>query len=59
MYAGAEQVVDKYEKKCLDQSPDECYDLGQAAAQREYTFIFTTCLLSMCIPLLMFDFMSV
>jgi hypothetical protein len=26
-------VVDKYEKQCLDDSPDECYDLGQAAAQ--------------------------
>jgi hypothetical protein len=26
-------VVTKYEKQCLDDSPDECYDLGQAAAQ--------------------------
>ena len=33
--AGADQVVDKYEKQCLDDSPDECYDLGHAAAQRE------------------------
>jgi hypothetical protein len=32
---GAEQVVDKYEKQCLDDNPDECYDLGNAAAQRE------------------------
>ena len=33
--AGADQVVDKYEKQCLDDSPDECNDLGQAAAQRK------------------------
>jgi hypothetical protein len=26
-------VVAKYEKQCLENSPDECYDLGQAAAQ--------------------------
>ena len=30
---GAQQVVDKYEKQCLDDTPDECNDLGQAAAQ--------------------------
>ena len=30
--AGASQVVEKYEKKCLDDSPDECNDLGLAAA---------------------------
>lgn len=29
---GAEQVVDKYDKQCLE-NPDECYDLGHAAAQ--------------------------
>ena len=34
--AGADQVVDKYEKQCLEESPDECYDLGHAAAQREF-----------------------
>jgi hypothetical protein len=28
-----DQVVAKYEKQCLDDTPDECYDLGQAAAQ--------------------------
>jgi hypothetical protein len=28
-----DQVVAKYEKQCLENSPDECYDLGQAAAQ--------------------------
>ena len=32
----AQQVVDKYEKKCLDDTPDECYDLGQAAAQSKW-----------------------
>jgi hypothetical protein len=30
--AGADQVVQKYEKRCLDSSPDECNDLGYAAA---------------------------
>ncbi|KAL7506715.1 hypothetical protein ACHAXN_004503 [Cyclotella atomus] len=33
MKKGADQVVAKYEKQCLDDTPDECYDLGQAAAQ--------------------------
>jgi hypothetical protein len=30
--AGASQVVEKYEKKCLENSPDECNDVGLAAA---------------------------
>jgi hypothetical protein len=34
--AGAEQVVDKYEQMCLAY-PDECVDLGNAAAQREFS----------------------
>jgi hypothetical protein len=34
MAQGAAQVVEKYEKQCLDDSPDECNDLGQAAAQQ-------------------------
>jgi len=33
MEKGAEQVVAKYEKQCLDDTPAECNDLGQAAAQ--------------------------
>ena len=37
--AGADQVVAKYEKQCLDDSPDECSDLGEAAAQ-EIAFEF-------------------
>jgi hypothetical protein len=41
--AGADQVVEKYEKQCLDDSPDECYDLGQAAAQRK---LFHICLMT-------------
>lgn len=32
---GAHQVVDKYEKQCLDDNPDECNDLGNAAAIRK------------------------
>jgi hypothetical protein len=31
---GAQQVVEKYEYECLGESPDECYDLGLAAAQQ-------------------------
>lgn len=49
MQKGADQVVQKYEKKCLDDSPDECYDLGQAAAQRELhieSFVFQLLLLN-------------
>ncbi|KAL3784826.1 hypothetical protein ACHAWO_005822 [Cyclotella atomus] len=30
---GADQVIEKYEKQCLENSPDECYNLGHAAAQ--------------------------
>ena len=35
--AGAQQVIDKYEKQCLEDSPDECNDLGVAAAQGNHT----------------------
>jgi len=31
--SGADEVVTKYEKKCLEDNPDECTDLGNAAAQ--------------------------
>ena len=31
---GAEQVVDQYENQCLDDTPEECNDLGQAAASK-------------------------
>eukprot|EP00956_Cyclotella_meneghiniana_P011474 scaffold16121_cov68-Cyclotella_meneghiniana.AAC.2 len=31
--AGADQVIEKYEKQCLEDTPDECEDLGVAAAQ--------------------------
>ena len=37
--AGAEQVVDKYEKQCLNESPDECNDLGQVAAQSKFVYL--------------------
>ena len=30
--AGASQVVEKYEKYCLEDSPDECNEVGLAAA---------------------------
>ena len=30
---GADQVIMKYEKKCLDDNTDECTDLGNAASQ--------------------------
>lgn len=30
---GADQVVQKYEKLCLENTSDECDDLGVAAAQ--------------------------
>ncbi|KAL3784827.1 hypothetical protein ACHAWO_005823, partial [Cyclotella atomus] len=30
--SGADQVVQKYEKRCLDNSPDECNDVGLSAA---------------------------
>lgn len=33
--AGADQVVAKYEKRCLENTADECTDLGIAAAQGE------------------------
>jgi hypothetical protein len=33
MYQGADQVVQKYEKECLEDTADECNDLGIAAAQ--------------------------
>ncbi len=33
--AGADQVVQQKQEKCLNDSPDECYDLGIAAAQGE------------------------
>ena len=33
--AGADQVIMKYEKKCLDDNTDECTDLGNAASQGE------------------------
>eukprot|EP00804_Cyclotella_cryptica_P004703 CCRYP_019116-RA/>CCRYP_019116-RA protein AED:0.08 eAED:0.08 QI:0/0.66/0.75/1/1/1/4/365/330 len=35
---GAEQVIDKYERECLGDSPDDCSDLGNAAAQGKFTF---------------------
>lgn len=31
--AGADQVIEKYEKQCLEDTADECEDLGVAAAQ--------------------------
>lgn len=31
--AGANKVVFEYEKQCLEENPDECVDLGKAAAQ--------------------------
>ncbi|KAL7478469.1 hypothetical protein ACHAW6_004235 [Cyclotella cf. meneghiniana] len=37
--AGADQVVQQKQEKCLNDSPDECYDLGIAAAQ-EIAFNF-------------------
>jgi hypothetical protein len=33
--AGADQVVQQKQEKCLNDSPDECNDLGIAAAQGE------------------------
>ena len=33
--AGANKVVFNYEEKCLEDSPGECIDLGEAAAQGE------------------------
>jgi hypothetical protein len=33
--AGADQVIMKYEKQCLDDNTDECTDLGDAASQGE------------------------
>lgn len=30
--SGADQVVQKYEKNCLDSNPDECNDVGVSAA---------------------------
>ena len=38
---GAQQVVEKYEYECLGESPDECYDLGLAAAQRELLLVMS------------------
>ena len=34
--AGADQFVEKKEAKCLNESPEECNDLGLGAAQREF-----------------------
>jgi len=34
--AGADQVVEKYEKQCLEDDADECIDLGKAAAEGLY-----------------------
>jgi hypothetical protein len=31
---GAELVVTEHERECLDETPDECYDLGEAAAMQ-------------------------
>eukprot|EP00956_Cyclotella_meneghiniana_P000016 scaffold40_cov68-Cyclotella_meneghiniana.AAC.3 len=40
--AGAQQVVDKYEKQCLNDTPDECNDLGQTAAQTDESSTYST-----------------
>jgi hypothetical protein len=36
--SGADEVVTKYEKKCLEDNPDECTALGDAAAQGEFIY---------------------
>ena len=44
--AGANQVVEKYEKQCLEETPDECNDLGEAAAQGKMMSFYTIFVLS-------------
>ena len=42
---GAELVVNEHERECLDESPDECFDLGQAAAmQVRLYYVYHYCL---------------
>lgn len=41
--SGANQIVEKYERECLEDSPDECNDLGVAAAQGEANMLYWSC----------------
>lgn len=34
--AGADEVVEQYEKQCLDDTTEECTDVGETAAQGTY-----------------------
>ena len=43
MQSGANQIVEKYERECLEDSPDECNDLGVAAAQGEANMLYWSC----------------
>ena len=36
MQSGANQVIDIYEKQCLEDNPDECIAVGKNAAQGEF-----------------------
>jgi len=35
--AGGQRIVNNYEKQCLEDTPDECIDLGNAAAEGKAT----------------------
>lgn len=59
--AGADQVVKDYEKQCLENTPDECIGLGEAAAEGKIPqhctlfYIFIRNILIVLSPLLCFQ----
>lgn len=36
---GADLVVVEHERECLDETPEECFDLGEAAAMQVSLFV--------------------
>ena len=54
MEKGADQVVAKYEQMCLDASPQECYELGETAAQSKPTAFMLLLVFFTLIPQLTF-----